>query len=69
MRNVNLFLKRAIDILGSGIGLIIILPLLVIIAVLIKITSPGPVFFFQERLGRNGKVFVEYDSLPPTMIA
>jgi undecaprenyl phosphate N,N'-diacetylbacillosamine 1-phosphate transferase len=57
MRFVNLFLKRSIDILGSGIGLIVILPLLIIIALLIKITSPGPVFFFQERLGRNGKVF------------
>jgi len=57
MKYVNLFLKRSIDILGSGIGLIIILPLLIIVAALIKITSPGPVFFLQERLGRNGKVF------------
>lgn len=57
MKYLNLFLKRLIDLVGSGIGLIIISPFLIIIALLIKTTSPGPVFFFQERLGKNGRVF------------
>ncbi|HHW46614.1 MAG TPA: sugar transferase [Clostridiales bacterium] len=57
MRKINLFLKRLIDILGSLIGLIIILPILIVISFLIKLTSKGPIFFRQERLGKDGKVF------------
>ena len=57
MRELNLFIKRIIDILGSLIGMIILLPLFIIIAILIKLTSEGPVFFRQERLGKDGKVF------------
>ncbi|MBI5207211.1 MAG: exopolysaccharide biosynthesis polyprenyl glycosylphosphotransferase [Candidatus Firestonebacteria bacterium] len=49
--------KRAIDILGSIIGLIILSPLLIIVAILIKIDSPGPVFFTQKRIGQNGRPF------------
>ncbi len=57
MRKLNLIIKRLIDFFGSLIGLIIISPLLIIITLLIKLTSKGPVFFRQERLGKNGKVF------------
>lgn len=57
MRNINLFIKRLIDFFGSLIGLIIISPILIIIAFIIKLTSRGPVFFKQERLGKDGKVF------------
>jgi len=57
MKGFNLFLKRLIDFLGSLIGIVIISPLLLIIALSIKLTSKGPVFFRQERLGKNGKVF------------
>jgi undecaprenyl phosphate N,N'-diacetylbacillosamine 1-phosphate transferase len=57
MRSLNFFIKRLIDFLGSLIGVIIISPILVIIALSIKLTSKGPVFFRQERLGKNGKVF------------
>lgn len=57
MRNINLFLKRCIDFLGSLIGIIILSPVFAIISVLIKLTSKGPVFFLQERLGKDGKVF------------
>lgn len=59
-RKLNLFIKRLIDFLGSLIGGIIISPFLIIIAITIKLTSKGPVFFKQERLGRNGKVFNIY---------
>lgn len=51
------FMKRSIDIIGSFTGLIIFSPLFLLIAVYIKIVSPGPVFFKQERLGYLGKPF------------
>lgn len=57
MRRVNLCLKRLFDFFGSLCGLIILSPVFLIIAVLIKRDSEGPVFFTQERLGRNGKSF------------
>ncbi|MDC3423488.1 sugar transferase [Aquibacillus sp. 3ASR75-11] len=57
MRVLNLLIKRMIDLFGSLIGVIIISPILVIIALSIKLTSKGPVFFKQERLGKNGRVF------------
>lgn len=56
-RRINLIIKRTIDIIGSGIGLIVISPILLIIALLVKLSSNGPVFFKQERLGLNGKIF------------
>jgi len=57
VKNFNLILKRTIDFSGSFIGIIIISPVLIIIALTIKLSSQGPVFFQQERLGKNGKVF------------
>ncbi len=49
--------KRAIDITGSLIGIILALPLFIIISVIIKLTSPGPILFKQERNGYRGKKF------------
>ena len=57
MRSINLFLKRTMDLLGGAIGLLLISPILLLLSVLIKIDTKGPVFFKQERLGKNGKVF------------
>lgn len=57
MRSVNLFIKRLIDLFGSIIGTIIISPALLFIALAIKLTSKGPIFFKQERLGKDGKTF------------
>lgn len=57
MRKLNLFIKRLVDFLGSLLGMIIISPILIFIASTIKLTSKGPIFFKQERLGKNGKVF------------
>lgn len=57
MRQLNLALKRLTDLLGSGIGLIIISPILLITVVLLEIFMPGPVFFRQQRVGKNGKTF------------
>lgn len=56
----HLLLKRLFDIIISGVGLVIFAPLLALIAVLVKITSKGPVFFRQKRCGFNGRIFVLY---------
>jgi exopolysaccharide biosynthesis polyprenyl glycosylphosphotransferase len=51
------FLKRALDIVGATVGLIILAPLFAAIAIAIKIDSPGPVFFRQLRRGEREKTF------------
>jgi len=51
------FLKRATDILVSVIGLALLAPVFLIIAIAIKLDSPGPVFFRQERVGKDGRIF------------
>jgi len=53
-------LKTVEDYVLAGVALVLISPLLAIIAVAIKIDSPGPVFFMQERLGFNNKPFAIY---------
>ncbi len=54
------FFKRTMDILCSLTGLIILLPIFLIIGIIIKLESRGPVFFAQERIGQNGEVFKMY---------
>lgn len=49
--------KRSFDIIFSSLGLILFLPLLLIIAFLIKLESQGPIFFRQSRVGKNNKDF------------
>ncbi len=49
--------KRCIDVVLSGIGLLALLPLLVMVAIAIKLDSPGPVLFKQRRCGFNGRCF------------
>jgi lipopolysaccharide/colanic/teichoic acid biosynthesis glycosyltransferase len=49
--------KRAIDIFGSAMALLVLAPLFVVIAALVKLTSKGPILFKQERLGQFGKTF------------
>ncbi len=50
-------LKRAFDLCGAGVGLLLLAPLFAVVALLIKLETPGPVFFRQERRGFNGKTF------------
>jgi len=50
-------IKRAFDLLISGVGLIALSPVLVLVAIWIRFDSPGPVLFRQERVGRNGVAF------------
>jgi lipopolysaccharide/colanic/teichoic acid biosynthesis glycosyltransferase len=49
--------KRLFDLVASALGLLVLAPLLIAIAVAIKLESHGPVFFRQERVGRYGKTF------------
>ena len=53
----NKFLKRLIDVSVTFIGLIITFPVFIVLAAIIKLTSHGPVFFSQERVGQGGKSF------------
>lgn len=52
--------KRLFDIFASVFGLILVSPLMLMIALLIKVTSPGPIFYTQERVGLYGKTFKLY---------
>jgi len=52
--------KRAVDIVLSALLLVLTAPLMAVIAVLVKVTSKGPVIFRQKRIGRDGKPFTIY---------
>src|SRR5579872_4265602 len=53
-------LKRAIDLVVAATGLLLLAPLLMLVAVLIKLDSAGPIFFRQERIGRAFRPFLIY---------
>lgn len=53
-------LKRCFDVFASGIALIILSPVFLILSILVKLSSPGPIFFSQERIGKNKKPFQIY---------
>ncbi len=57
MRGYWLVIKRVMDVIGAGLGLILFSPLLMLIAVAVKLESAGPAFFVQERMGLDGKSF------------
>ena len=57
---VPMMIKRALDIVGSLLLLLLFAPLLSVVALLIKLTSEGPVFFLQERVGYNKRKFSIY---------
>ncbi|RMH00466.1 MAG: undecaprenyl-phosphate glucose phosphotransferase [Chloroflexi bacterium] len=57
LRGYMLIFKRLMDIVGSAIGLVFLSPLMLLVAIAIKLESPGPVFFIQERMGLDGKPF------------
>lgn len=49
--------KRLFDLLGASLALVLLAPLLLLIALVVRLDSPGPVFFRQERVGRHGVPF------------
>lgn len=69
-------LKRAFDIIFSFIGIILLFPIFIIVGIIIKIDSKGPIFFSQERIGKNFKAFkilkfrtMVYDNKGPLLSA
>lgn len=58
--NSNKAIKRAMDVVGSFCGIVILSPILLLLAALVKISSPGPVIFRQERVGLHSKPFYMY---------
>jgi len=50
-------MKRLFDFVTSLIGLIVLVPIFIIVSLLVKISSVGPVFFVQKRIGKNGTIF------------
>ena len=60
VNSTQLLLKRLMDILGGLVGCLVTLLLILILGPMIYISSPGPIFFAQERIGRNGKKFKIY---------
>ena len=53
-------LKRSFDVLVSAVGLLVLSPMLLAVALGVKLSSPGPIFFRQERIGFNKKPFMMY---------
>lgn len=52
--------KRAVDICGALVGIVLFSPIMLVVATLIKLTSPGPIIFKQERVGLHNKPFMMY---------
>lgn len=57
---LQLLAKRAVDVLASGVALVLLAPLMTLVAIAIKLTSPGPVLFAQDRVGMNQRRFRLY---------
>src|SRR2546425_379256 len=53
----NLVLKRGVDLIGATVALVLTSPVLLLIAALVKLTSPGPIFYWQNRMGLDGRAF------------
>ncbi|MCO5176362.1 MAG: undecaprenyl-phosphate glucose phosphotransferase [Thermomicrobiales bacterium] len=66
LRRFDHTVKRILDIAVSATALIVFAPLMLVIALIIKLTSPGPVFFAQERVGQDGRAFqlLKFRSMP-----
>jgi exopolysaccharide biosynthesis polyprenyl glycosylphosphotransferase len=60
LKGRRLDVKRVMDVVGAVIGTIVLFPVFLIAAILIKLTSPGPVFFKQTRIGKEGREFMFY---------
>lgn len=54
------FFKRMIDIIGAFLGIVLLSWLFILLAILVKCTSKGPIFYVSQRVGKNGKLFKFY---------
>ena len=60
-KNIGYFIiKRIIDIIGSLCGILVLSPVMIIVSIWIKLDSKGPVFFAQNRIGKDGLSFKMY---------
>src|SRR3954453_8768301 len=59
-RRAHRLAKRGLDIAAASLALLVLLPLLLIVAALVRLSSPGPVVFRQRRLGEGGRPFQMY---------
>ncbi len=59
-RAATLWVKRALDITSATLLLVLLIPLMITVALLVRLSSPGPILFRQERVGRDGKRFWFY---------
>src|SRR5438876_559788 len=57
LKGWQVFVKRLLDVLGAGLGLVVLSPLLALVAAMVKLESRGPVFFTQVRVGQGGRRF------------
>ncbi|TFV90369.1 sugar transferase [Blastococcus sp. CT_GayMR16] len=57
LRGVRRVAKTAFDRIGAGVGLLLLVPVLLTVALMVKVTSRGPILFRQERVGRDGRIF------------
>lgn len=57
---IRLFIKRIIDVAATALALVVLSPLFLFLTILIRLTSPGPAIFRQERCGLNGRRFIVY---------
>ncbi|HZT80788.1 MAG TPA: undecaprenyl-phosphate glucose phosphotransferase [Gemmataceae bacterium] len=55
---LNIVVKRVMDVILSALAIVVLSPVMLLIAVLVKLSSPGPVFYRQERCGLNGRTFL-----------
>jgi exopolysaccharide biosynthesis polyprenyl glycosylphosphotransferase len=68
LRGVDVAIKRTMDVVGAAIGIVLLSPVMLLVAILVKLTSPtGPVFLCQERVGLDGKPFqcLKFRSMRP----
>ncbi|MBQ48188.1 MAG: undecaprenyl-phosphate glucose phosphotransferase [Zetaproteobacteria bacterium] len=66
LNGLGLGLKRSIDVLGSFVGIMLLSPVMLIISCMVKMSSRGPIFYKQERMGVDGKIFscLKFRSMP-----
>lgn len=66
LRRIDRFIKRTVDIAVSATLLVLLSPLMLLVALLVKLTSVGPVFYVQERVGQDGRAFqlLKFRSMP-----
>jgi len=56
-RDVRRLVKRLQDLVGAGLGLLLLAPVMLLVAILVRLDSSGPALFMQRRMGRNGREF------------